>query len=107
MQLLQNLQQFMRRREGEEKDMNDASKPNQECMFKKIMDEKMVLNHAGNMVQTIWDEIPLHYARIDMNEFAVMPDHIYGIIVTVGATPRGCPVSTPRGCPGVGQTQGC
>jgi len=25
-----------------------------------------------------------------------MPDHVHGIIVLVGATPRGCP--TPRGC---------
>ena len=34
---------------------------NRECMFGDIVDEKMVLNHAGNMIQTVWDEIPFHY----------------------------------------------
>ena len=54
---------------------------NRECMFGEIVDGKMVLNHAGNMIQTIWDEIPFHYAGIEIDEFAVMPNHIHGIIV--------------------------
>ncbi len=48
--------------------MNDASEPNRECMFEKIMDGKMVLNHAGNMIKTVWDKIPFHYAGIDIDE---------------------------------------
>lgn len=88
---------------------------NREYMFGEIVGGKMVLNHAGNMIQTVWDEIPFHYAGIDIDEFIVMPNHIHGIIVivAVGATPCGCPVSTPRGCPDVsgkpqeqGQAQG-
>ena len=78
---------------------------NRECMFGDILDGKMVLNHAGDMIQTVWDEIPLYYAGIDIDEFAVMPNHIHGIIVIVGATPCGCPVSTPCGCRSItGQT---
>ena len=46
------------------------------------------------------------WMRSDIDEFAVMPNHIHGIIVIVGATPRGCPVLPPRGCPGVGQENG-
>ena len=58
-------------------------------MFGEIVDKKMVLNHAGNMIQTVWDEIPFHYAGIEIDEFTVMPNHIHGIIVivAVGATP--------------------
>jgi len=49
-------------------------------MFGEIMDGKMVSNEAGNMVQTIWDEIPFRYAGIDIDEFAVMPNHMHGTI---------------------------
>ena len=79
---------------------------NRECMFGEIADRKMVLNPAGNMIQTVWDEIPFHYAGIDIDAFTVMPNHIHGIIVitrsvavpTVGAGPRACPDNgQPRG----------
>ena len=55
------------------------------------MGGKMVLNHAGTMIQTVWDEIPFHYDGTEIDEFVVMPNHIHGIIVIVGATPCGCP----------------
>jgi putative transposase len=54
---------------------------NRECMFGAIVDGKMVMNHAGDMIQTVWDEIPFHYAGIDIDEFIVMPNHIHGIII--------------------------
>ena len=65
---------------------------------------EMALNHAGTMIQTVWDEIPIHYTGTEIDEFVVMPNHIHGIIIigTVGATPCGCPVLSPRGCPGPG-----
>ncbi len=43
------------------------------------------------MIQTVWDEIPIHYTGTEIDEFVVMPNHIHGIIVIVGATPCGCP----------------
>jgi len=50
------------------------------------------------MVQTVWDELPDHYPGVDIDAFVVMPNHIHGIILlTVGATPRGCPL--PRDHP--------
>ena len=71
---------------------------NRECMFGEIVGRKMALNHAGNMIQTVWDEIPIHYAGIETDEFVAMPNHIHGIIIIVGATPRGCPsIGQPRG----------
>ncbi|WP_199263776.1 transposase [Desulfobulbus oligotrophicus] len=58
---------------------------NRECLFGKIVNGKMGLNNAGMMVQTVWDEIPAHYPGIDIDAFIVMPNHIHGIVVIVGA----------------------
>ena len=64
---------------------------NRECLFGDIVDGAMVLNDAGILIQTVWDEIPLHYSGIETDEFVVMPNHVHGIIVIVGAGPRACP----------------
>ena len=85
---------------------------NRKCIFGEIMGGKMVLNPAGNMIQTVWDEIPFHYDGTKIDEFVLMPNHIHGIIIitrsvvvpTVGAGPRACPDNgQPRG---IGQPRG-
>jgi putative transposase len=47
---------------------------------------EMVLNQAGAMIQTVWNEIPFHYTGTEIDEFIVMPNHIHGIFV-IGADP--------------------
>jgi len=75
-----------------------------ECLFGEIRDGEMVLNEAGRMVESIWNELPQHYSGVDIDGFVVMPNHIHGIIVlTVGAGPRACPDSD---CSNNGQPQG-
>ena len=64
---------------------------NRECLFGEILDKKMMLNDAGRVIQTVWDEIPSHYSGIEIDAFAIMPNHIHGIINIVGAGPRACP----------------
>lgn len=83
---------------------------NRECLFGNIIVgatprgcPEMALNHAGNMVQTVWNEIPIHYTGTEIDEFIVMPNHIHGIIVIVGATPCGCPDPAFKT---IGQAQG-
>ena len=77
---------------------------NRECLFGNIIVgagpracPEMVLNNAGTMIQTVWNEIPFHYNGTEIDEFVVMPNHIHGIIVigAVGATPCGCPDPDP------------
>jgi REP element-mobilizing transposase RayT len=63
-----------------------------------MVDGDMVLSDGGRMVQTVWDEIPVHYAGVAIDTFIVMPNHIHGIIILVGAAPCGRPPS--------GQAQG-
>ncbi|TCL75296.1 transposase IS200 family protein [Hydrogenispora ethanolica] len=60
----------------------------------KIENGAMILNDAGRMVATVWNEIPRHYGGFAIHEFVVMPNHIHGIIeivATVGAGLRACP----------------
>jgi len=89
-----------------------------ECLFGDIVNREMVLNNAGRMVETVWNELPKFYARVSIDAFQIMPKHIHGIIVItrsdavppVGAGPCACP--STRACPvdlqpqGVGQPQG-
>ncbi len=77
---------------------------NRECMFGHIVGAapcgrpQMALNDAGRMVQQVWDEIPTNYSGIETDEFVIMPNHIHGIIVIVGAGPCACPGDgRPRG----------
>ena len=60
-------------------------------LFGNIVNGQVVLNDAGHMVKSVWDELPMHYP-IEIDAFVVMPNHIHGIIYIVGATPRGCPI---------------
>jgi len=60
---------------------------NRECLFGEIVNGEMRLTDAGKMIQAVWDEIPAHYPGIDIDSFIVMPNHIHGIFVIVGATP--------------------
>ena len=68
---------------------------NSVCVFGDIVDAKIVLNDAGRMVQSVWNNIPVHYPGIGIDAFQIMPNHIHGIITIdttpVGATTGGCP----------------
>lgn len=58
---------------------------NGECLFGNIVDGEMRLNDAGQMIQNVWNALPAKYPDIETDEFIVMPNHIHGIIVIVGA----------------------
>ncbi len=51
------------------------------CLLGEIVDGMMRLNNAGQMVNTVLDEIPSHYPGADIDAFVAMPNHIHGIIV--------------------------
>ena len=64
-------------------------------MDKKVVDGRMILNDAGKMVSTIWDDIPRHYNVADINPYQIMPNHLHGIIqlAGVGEGPRVLPAT--------------
>jgi len=64
-------------------------------LFGDVYDGKMNVNPAGNMLQMVWDEMPVHYPGIKTDAFGIMPNHIHAIIILVGAAPRGRPEMIP------------
>lgn len=51
------------------------------CLFGEIVDRTMMLNVAGQRVETVWQELPHRFPQIVMDAFVVMPNHMHGIIV--------------------------
>jgi len=58
---------------------------NNEFLFGKIIDEEMRLNDVGRIVQNCWNDLPLRFDSIELDEFVIMPNHIHGIIAIAGA----------------------
>ena len=51
-----------------------------ECLFGTVSDGKMNLNLYGQIVQSVWSELPKHYRNIELDAFCVMPNHVHAII---------------------------
>jgi putative transposase len=56
-----------------------------ECLFGEIVGGEMRLNGLGKIALRTWEDLPNHYGQIELDEFVVMPNHVHGIIVIVGA----------------------
>ncbi len=76
-----------------------------ECVFGDVIDGEVQLNKYGEIVTTCWEEIPNHFAGVELDAFVVMPNHIHGIVVIangekqpagVGAT-HASPLRKPLG----------
>ncbi len=89
---------------------------NQLHLFGEIVNDEMILNDAGVMVDKIWLENPNRFTNTKLHEFVIMPNHIHGIveITPVGAPLVGAHVdvgakndkSPQVGQPQLGQPQG-
>jgi putative transposase len=53
-------------------------------IFGEIVAGEMRLNDAGKMILEEWNQLPERFP-IQLDEFIVMPDHIHGILLFVGA----------------------
>lgn len=51
-----------------------------EC-FGEIRDNKMILSKIGEIVDQCWQEIPRHFPDVELDEYAIMPNHVHGIII--------------------------
>jgi REP-associated tyrosine transposase len=58
---------------------------NRECLFGKVVDGEMVLNDAGQITQEIWNGLPGRFPTVELDQSVVMPNHIHGILILVGA----------------------
>jgi putative transposase len=68
---------------------------NRECLFGEVVNEMMLLNAWGEIVQEEWLRSAEIRREIELDLFVVMPNHFHGIIVltgdTVGANRRFAP----------------
>jgi|UPI0002E1B87A REP element-mobilizing transposase RayT len=39
------------------------------------------LHGAGKMVQSLWNEIPRYFTRVETDAFVIMPNHLHAIVV--------------------------
>jgi len=75
------------------------------CLLGDIVDGQMRLNKIGHAVQDVWENLVDHYARVELDDFVVMPNHVHGIIVIVdhrgpvGAGLRPAPTRKQYGLP--------
>lgn len=67
---------------------------NRECLFGEIADGEMRLRPFGQIVTEQWNDIPSRFPVVEPDAFTVMPNHIHGIIVIVGAPLAGAPTMT-------------
>jgi putative transposase len=75
----------------------------QELIFGDISNGQLRMSRYGKIVQACWDNLPHHYAHVELDAFVMMPNHVHGIIRLtdiVGAglkpVPTNDPASTKR-----------
>jgi len=56
---------------------------NKQHYFGEILDNKMILNEYGKIINKYWKSIPNHYQNVLLDEFIIMPNHIHGIVVII------------------------
>jgi putative transposase len=60
-----------------------------ERIFGEIVENEIQLSKIGILVKQFWEEIPLHFSNVELDEYVIMPNHIHGILIlrecTVGA----------------------
>ena len=50
------------------------------CLFGRIEDGMWRPNRLGEIVEECWLQLRTHYPAIDLDEFAVMPNHFHGVV---------------------------
>ena len=71
---------------------------NRVCLFGDVVNGDMRLNDAGRMVEKWWLKLNHKFPTVQTDQFVVIPNHVHGIIVIVGADLRVCPPAL-RVCP--------
>ncbi|MBX0331447.1 transposase [Oscillochloris sp. ZM17-4] len=68
-------------------------------LFGEIIGGTMAPNAYGEAIATCWEAIPRHHARVALDIFVLMPDHLHGVILLHGEAPerKPPPAGRPRG----------
>jgi len=55
-----------------------------ECRFGDVVNGLIRLNAIGEVVATVWQDIPRHFPNVGTDEFILMPNHLHGILIFFG-----------------------
>jgi len=50
------------------------------CSLGDVAEEQVCLSEVGELISVCWQDLPIHYQHIELDEFVVMPNHMHGII---------------------------
>jgi len=53
------------------------------CLFGDIRDGEVQLNRFGKIMYECWNDLPNHYANVELDTYVIMPNHFHGIILLV------------------------
>ncbi len=63
-----------------------------EMLFGEIVDEEMILNDFGKIVQWEWLDLPKRFKYLELGAYIIMPNHVHCILIFrehAGATRQG------------------
>jgi putative transposase len=60
-------------------------------VFGSIRGESIVLSRAGEIVRCEWIALVERFARLVLDEFVIMPNHLHGVLAFVGYAGGACP----------------
>ena len=52
-----------------------------EMLFGKVINNVMILNEYGIVVEYTWNDLPNHNKHIHLDNYVIMPNHVHGIII--------------------------
>jgi REP element-mobilizing transposase RayT len=54
---------------------------NRECFLGDVREGEVKLTFMGEIAQQCWLDIPKHFSNVELDEYAIMPNHVHGIII--------------------------
>jgi putative transposase len=54
---------------------------NREMIFGDVVDGEMRLSAIGAIASQCWQDMPIHFTAVELDEFVLMPNHVHGIII--------------------------
>jgi len=68
-------------------------------LFGYIEEDTVILNNRGKIAFECWNDLPVHFRSVEIDDFIVMPNHVHGIIwinELVNRRDTACRVSTEQ-----------
>ncbi len=68
-------------------------------IFGEVIDGVVQLNKFGQVAHGCWVQIPTHFNYVELDQYIVMPNHVFGIIVIRETDPVGAQHASPLQAP--------